>query len=62
MNFAFAQRLREACQKDSMVNAIILLDMFAKSMPWAIEESLEEIRHLFQPYLSRMNPSKTKGA
>ncbi len=53
VNLAFANRLRAACSHDSMVNAIILLDMFAKSMPAAIEESLEEIRHLFIPYLSR---------
>lgn len=51
VNKAFAKRLRLACQQDSMVNAIILLDMFAKSMPSAIEESLEEIHHLFMPYL-----------
>ena len=51
VNMAFAERLRAACEQDSMINAIILLDMFAKSMPWAIEESLEEIRHLFTPYL-----------
>ncbi len=51
VNMAFAKRLRMACQQDSMVNAIILLDMFAKSMPSAIEESLEEIQYLFAPYL-----------
>lgn len=53
VNLAFAKRLRAACRHDSMVNGIILLDMFAKSMPLAIEESLEEIRQLFVPYLSR---------
>jgi len=52
VNVAFAKRLRVACSHDSMVNAIILLDMFAKSMPLAIDESLEEIRQLFVPYLS----------
>lgn len=51
VNKAFARRLRDACRHDSMVNAIILLDMFAKSMPSAIEASLQEIRHLFTPYL-----------
>ena len=55
VNQAFAKRLRAACSHDSMVNAIILLDMFAKSMPLAIDESLEEIRQLFVPYLSREN-------
>ncbi|MBI5895941.1 MAG: hypothetical protein HZB24_08050 [Desulfobacterales bacterium] len=51
VNKAFARRLRAACRQDSMVNAIILLDMFAKSMPTAIEASLAEIRELFSPYL-----------
>lgn len=51
VNKAFARRLRAACRQDSMVNAIILLDMFAKSMPTAIEASLGEIRELFIPYL-----------
>ncbi len=54
VNMAFAKRLRAACQHDSMVNAIILLDMFAKSMPPAIDESLEEIRQLFVPYLKHV--------
>lgn len=53
VNIAFAKRLRSACNHDSMVNAIILLDMFAKSMPSAIDESLEEIQYLFMPYLSQ---------
>jgi hypothetical protein len=53
VNVAFAKRLRSVCQHDSMVNAIILLDMFAKSMPTAIEDSLEEIRHLFIPFITR---------
>lgn len=52
VNLAFATRLRAACNHDSMVNGIILLDMFAKTMPVAIEDSLEEIHHLFAPYLS----------
>ena len=51
VNLSFAKRLRAACHSDSMVNAIILLDLFAQSMPSAIEASLEEIRHLFVPYL-----------
>ena len=52
VNISFAKRLRSACNNDSMVNAIILLDMFAQSMPSAIDESLEEIRPLFVPYLA----------
>lgn len=52
VNLDFAKRLRATCNHDSMVDAIILLDMFAKSMPLAIDESLKDIRHLFVPYLS----------
>jgi hypothetical protein len=51
VNLAFAKRLRKACRQDSMINAIVLLDMFAQSMPSAIDESLEQIRYLFVPYL-----------
>lgn len=58
VNLAFAKRLRQACRQDSMINAIILLDMFAQSMPSAIDESLEEIRHLFVPYLSHYDGRK----
>lgn len=52
VNIAFAKRLRAACKHDSMVNAIILLDMFAQSMPPAINESLDEIKYMFAPYLN----------
>lgn len=52
VNAAFVKRLRSACHGDSMVNAIILLDMFAQSMPLAIDESLEEVHRLFIPYLN----------
>ncbi|RJQ70972.1 MAG: hypothetical protein C4519_20435 [Desulfobacteraceae bacterium] len=52
VNSAFAKRLRAACRRDSMINAIVLLDMFAKSMPYAIEDSLDQIRELFIPYLT----------
>jgi hypothetical protein len=52
VNASFVKRLRSACDGDSMINAIILLDMFAQSMPSAIDESLEEIRCFFVPYLN----------
>jgi hypothetical protein len=42
--------LRAATEKDSSLNAIVMLDMFAKSISYAIEESLEQIRHLFSPF------------
>jgi hypothetical protein len=51
LNAAIAERLRVASKTDSSVNALVLLDMFTLVLPIAIEESLEEIRFLFKPYL-----------
>lgn len=51
INKAMAKRLRAISDKDSALNALILLDIYAKTLPYAIEDSLEEIRHLFTPYL-----------
>lgn len=53
VNTAIAHRLRKASQTDSTVNAIVLLDVFTKSLPRAIEESLKEIEHLFAPFLDK---------
>ncbi len=52
VNCAIAQRLREATANDSSVNAIVILDSFAQIVPFAIEESLEELRYLFSTYSS----------
>ncbi len=47
VNVAMASRLRSVSVEDSTVNAVVLLDMFAKMLPYSIEDSLEEIRYLF---------------
>lgn len=54
VNASVAARLRSATQKDSMLNAIVLLDMYAKTLSHAIDESLGEIRYLFNPSLTGM--------
>lgn len=51
VNTHCAMRLRHGASNDSAVNAVVLLDMFAKSLPYAIKESLEELGHLFHPFL-----------
>jgi hypothetical protein len=51
INIAIVERLRAATKTDSSINAIVILDNFAKSLPYAIEKSLEDIRYLFSPYL-----------
>ncbi|MDY6852228.1 MAG: hypothetical protein SV487_09190 [Thermodesulfobacteriota bacterium] len=52
VNMALVERLRQVTESDSTVNAVILLDMFAKTLPLSIEEYLEEISYLFTPYLA----------
>lgn len=51
VNRAVADRLREATKADAMVNAVILLDLFAKALPDIIDMKLEEMEPLFSPYL-----------
>ncbi|MEW6218814.1 MAG: hypothetical protein AB1634_04670 [Thermodesulfobacteriota bacterium] len=50
VNAALAKRLRAATETDSSVNAIILLDMYAKAMPYVIRDAMEELRYLFASY------------
>ncbi len=51
VNMHMARRLRAASEKDATVNAVVMLDMFAKALPYTIDESLQEIRYLFSSYL-----------
>ncbi len=53
VNMNVAERLRNASLSESSVNAIVLLDVFAHTMPILIEEQLDELRHLFASYFSR---------
>lgn len=51
LNIGLARRLRSVCVKDGAVNAVVVLDVFAKSMPPAIEKSLKRLRPVFEPVL-----------
>lgn len=51
INEAMAARLRAISEKDVALNSLVILDAFAQTVPFVIEDSLEEIRHLFAPYL-----------
>ncbi len=51
INTALANRVRAASVEDAAVNAIVLLDLFAKTIPYTVEESLQELEHLFDAYL-----------
>lgn len=52
INMAVVKRLRAATQTDSSVNALVILDCYAKFLPFAIEMSLEDVRHLFSAFLT----------
>ena len=52
-NSSIADRLRDAADKDSTINAVVLLDAYAKTLEYAIEESLEEIAYLFTPFFEK---------
>lgn len=51
VNMATAQRLRAATTKDSSLNAVVRLDMYAQAVPFFIRESLARIRGPYDPYL-----------
>lgn len=60
VNISIAERLRAATETDSTVNAVILLDIYTKALPLIIEESLEEIRYLFTPFIVQAKKGTSK--
>ena len=53
VNQSMLERLRTATQTDSTVNALILLDVYAKFALIDLDECLEDIRCLFEPFMER---------
>ncbi len=53
VNTNIADRLRAATETDSTLNAVVMLDMYAIALPHVIEDSLDDIHHLFRPFLTR---------
>ncbi|WP_428603526.1 DUF6901 family protein [Sedimenticola sp.] len=52
VNLYIAKRLKSATVTDSSVNAIVLLDSFTNTLPYVIEDHLDEIAYLFSAYHS----------
>ena len=48
-----ADRLRAISKTDSTVNALIHLDVFTKTVPQQVEESLAELEYLFDPFIQK---------
>ena len=53
VNLGIAKRLKEIAKNDASINALVILDLYSQSMPDIIEEKLDEINHLFAPFLSK---------
>jgi hypothetical protein len=60
VNQNMAKRLKAASDTDSTVNATIFLDVYAKAFPFIIEDSLEDIRHLFKHFLVEAPKAKSR--
>lgn len=57
VNAGIVKRLRSASQRDSALNAVVLLDLYTVLLPDAIAESLAELRPLFRDYLPEDEPA-----
>ncbi len=51
INISMTQRLRAATEEDASLNAVVILDSFAKLVPMSIEGSFGGMEDLFWPYL-----------
>lgn len=52
VNRTMAERLQAGDGTGTSVNAMILLDMYSKTMPCEIEDSLKDLQHLFRSFPS----------
>ncbi len=51
VNVAIIKRLQAATEKDSTLNALVVLDVFASSLSLEVEDFWTENEHLFMPFL-----------
>jgi hypothetical protein len=58
LNDALVARLRTATSRDSAVNALVHLDVFAKFLTPPLEDSLDQIRPIFEPFLADLLETK----
>jgi hypothetical protein len=62
VNQSMLERLRSATQTDSTVNGLILLDVYAKFALIDLDECMEDIRRLFDPFLERLKETGDEAA
>ncbi len=54
MNEFIVNRLRAACEKDSSINAVIILDSFTLLLPMEIDDSLKDLHVTFKPLVQAL--------
>jgi len=59
INVSMVKRLQAATEQDASLNAVVILDSFAKMIPLTIDGSLHEMDDLFWPYLKNATSTKT---
>jgi hypothetical protein len=47
VNRGMAGRIRAAFTKDAVINAIVILDIFAQAIPYVMDDALAELRYLY---------------
>jgi len=52
INISMVRRLQAATEQDASLNAVVILDSFAKMIPMTIDGSSKELDNLFWPYLA----------
>ncbi len=56
LNRGMAERMRSIVDKDANLNALVVLDVFAKELPFSIAKSLDNLKYLFEvPQKKRVN-------
>lgn len=51
VNISLANRIREACEKDAAVNAIIILDSIGQEIEFNFETHMDKLKPIFSMYL-----------
>jgi uncharacterized protein DUF6901 len=51
VNIGMAQRLRSISDKDAGANAVIVLDIFAKELPYSILDGLQKLEYLYKDFI-----------
>jgi len=52
VNRCFAKRLRHATTRDASINALVVLDCFAKGVPFAVRTTLSDYEKYFHNYIN----------